>query len=548
MTQAAQQQSVLRELDVVIVGAGFAGLYLIHILRKRGFSVRAFEAGSDVGGTWYWNRYPGCRVDTVSMEYSYQFSEDLQQDWEWSEKYATQPELLRYARHVAERFDLRKDIQFQTRVTAATFNERTARWTVETDRGERISAQYFVLATGILSAPNLPPFEGLDSFQGDFYHTGKWPHEPVDFSARRVGIVGTGSSGCQAIPLIAEQAAQVTVFQRTPNYVIPAHNESLKPEVVQGIKRSYPEFRQRNKTFPFAFSFISDGKSALEVSPEERERIYEEAWARGGLMFMGIFNDILVNAEANATAQDFFRRKLKSIIKDQTAADALMPDFALGCKRLVVGTDYYETYNRANVSLVNVKHTPIERITPTGMRVAGQEHELDAIVFATGFDAIAGPILNIDIRGRGGVAMRDKWARGPSCYLGVMPAGFPNLFTVTGPGSPSVLSNVVKSIEQHVDFIADCVTKMRDAGRNIIEPLEEAEQAWVLHVDDIASRSVFKSCNSWYLGSNIPGKPRVFTAYIGWPQYAAELAEIVEDDYRGFVIGTVGKEETAAAG
>ena len=548
MTQAAQQQSVLRELDVVIVGAGFAGLYLIHMLRKRGFSVRAFEAGSDVGGTWYWNRYPGCRVDIVSMEYSYQFSEDLQQDWEWSEKYATQPELLRYARHVAERFDLRKDIQFQTRVTAATFNERTARWTVETDRGERISAQYFVLATGILSAPNLPPFEGLDSFQGDFYHTGKWPHEPVDFSARRVGIVGTGSSGCQAIPLIAEQAAQVTVFQRTPNYVIPAHNESLKPEVVQGIKRSYPEFRQRNKTFPFAFSFISSGKSALEVSPEERERIYEEAWARGGLMFMGIFNDILVNAEANATAQDFFRRKLKSIIKDQTAADALMPDFALGCKRLVVGTDYYETYNRANVSLVNVKDTPIERITPTGMRVAGQEHELDAIVFATGFDAIAGPILNIDIRGRGGVAMRDKWARGPSCYLGVMPAGFPNLFTVTGPGSPSVLSNVVKSIEQHVDFIADCVTKMRDAGRNIIEPLEEAEQAWVLHVDDIASRSVFKSCNSWYLGSNIPGKPRVFTAYIGWPQYAAELAAIVEDDYRGFVIGTVGKEEMAAAG
>ena len=548
MTQAAQQQSVPRELDVVIVGAGFAGLYLIHILRKRGFSVRAFEAGSDVGGTWYWNRYPGCRVDTVSMEYSYQFSEDLQQDWEWSEKYATQPELLRYARHVAERFDLRKDIQFQTRVTAATFNERTARWTVETDRGERISAQYFVLATGILSAPNLPPFEGLDSFQGDFYHTGKWPHEPVDFSGRRVGIVGTGSSGCQAIPLIAEQAAQVTVFQRTPNYVIPAHNETLKPEVVQGIKRSYPEFRQRNKTFPFAFSFISDGKSALEVSPEERERIYEEAWARGGLMFMGIFNDILVNAEANATAQDFFRRKLKSIIKDQTAADALMPDFALGCKRLVVGTDYYETYNRANVSLVNVKDTPIERITPKGMRVAGQDHELDAIVFATGFDAIAGPILNIDIRGRGGVAIRDKWARGPSCYLGVMPAGFPNLFTVTGPGSPSVLSNVVKSIEQHVDFVADCVTKMRDAGRNVIEPLEEAEQNWVLHVDDIASRSVFKSCNSWYLGSNIPGKPRVFTAYIGWPQYAAELAAIVEDDYRGFVIGTVGNEATAAAG
>ena len=547
MTQTAQPTLASRELDVAIVGAGFAGMYLIHTLRKRGFSVRAFEAGSDVGGTWYWNRYPGCRVDIVSMEYSYQFSEDLQQDWEWSEKYATQPELFKYAKHVAERFDLRKDIQFHTRVTSASYHDKTARWTVETDQGETISAQYFILATGILSAPNLPPFKGLDSFEGDFYHTGNWPHEPVDFSARRVGVIGTGSSGCQAIPLIAAQAASTTVFQRTANYVIPAYNEALNPQTVQAIKRRYPEFRANNKKYPFAFSFETTGKSALEVTPAERERAFEQAWARGGLMFMGIFNDLLTNHEANATAQDFFRRKLKSIIKDEATVAALMPDFALGCKRLIVGTDFYETFNRPNVRLVKVKDTPIECITPKGLMVGGREHEFDAIVFATGFDAISGPILNIDIHGKHGVAMRDKWQAGPSCYLGLMPAGFPNLFTITGPGSPSVLSNVLKSIEQHVDFIADCITGVREQGLNIIESNEDAEQAWLVHVDEIASRSVFKSCNSWYLGSNIPGKPRVFTAYIGWPQYAAELASVREDNYRGFHFGTVGSAESVAA-
>jgi cation diffusion facilitator CzcD-associated flavoprotein CzcO len=534
MTHSAPSAAALRELDVAIVGAGFAGMYLVHTLRKRGFTVRAYEAGGDVGGTWYWNRYPGCRVDIVSMEYSYQFSEDLQQDWEWSEKYATQPELLRYARHVAERFDLRRDIQFNTRVTAATYGDHTGRWTLSTDHGEQISAQYFILATGILSAPNLPPFAGLDSFEGDFYHTGQWPHGPVDFDGRRVGMVGTGSSACQAIPHIAAQAAGLTVFQRTANYVIPAHNETLAPPAVQAIKRRYAEFRADNKRYPFAFSFESTGKSALEVSAAEREQYYEAAWARGGLMFMGVFTDILFNTAANATAQDFFRRKLQAIVTDQATAAALTPDFPLGCKRLIVGTDFYETFNRSNVSLVDVKNTPIERITARGLVVAGQEHELDAIVFATGFDAISGPILNIDIHGQHGVALRDKWRNGPSCYLGLMPAGFPNLFTVTGPGSPSVLSNVLKSIEQHVDFIADCITSMREAGQTVIQSQDAAEQAWLSHVDEIASRTVYKSCDSWYVGANIPGKPRVFTAYIGWPQYAEEIENVRREGYRGF--------------
>jgi cyclohexanone monooxygenase len=530
----AAQASAVRELDVAIVGAGFAGMYLVYLLRQRGYNVRAYEAGSDVGGTWYWNRYPGCRVDIVSMEYSYEFSEELQQEWQWSEKYATQPELLRYAQHVAERFDLRKDIQFNTRISSATFNDASGRWLVATDSGEQISAQFVILATGILSAPNLPPFDGLESFTGDFYHTGQWPHEPVDFSGRRVAVVGTGSSGSQALPLIAAQAEQLTVFQRTANYVIPAYNETLQPEVVAAIKRDYPQRRQASKLFPFAFSFETTGKSVFEFTPEQREQIYEAAWARGGLMFMGVFSDLLLDPAANATAQAFFRRKLDSIVSNPLTAEMLTPDFALGCKRLVVGTDFYETFNRPNVELVSIKHTPIERITPDGLVVAGKEYKVDAIVFATGFDANSGPILRMDIRGRNGLALRDKWSGGASCYLGLMPAGFPNLFTITGPGSPSALSNVLKSIEQHVDYIADCLDSMRANGQRLIEADEQAEQAWALHVDAIAAQTVFKSCNSWYLGSNIPGKPRVFSAYIGWPEYAEELAQIAADDYRGF--------------
>jgi len=535
--QPASQSSV-SELDVAIVGAGFAGMYLVYLLRQRGFRVRAYEAGGDVGGTWYWNRYPGCRVDTVSMEYSYEFSEELQQEWQWSEKYATQPELLRYARHVAERFDLRKDIQFNTRITAAHFNDDSGRWLVETDQGEQISAQFLICATGILSAPNLPPFEGLDSFKGDFYHTGQWPHETVDFTGRRVAVVGTGSSGSQAIPLIAAQAEQLTVFQRTPNYVIPAYNESLQPEEVAAIKRDYPQRRQANKLFPFAFSFETTGQSVFEFSEEEREQIYQAAWARGGLMFLGTFTDLVLDPAANATAQTFFKRKLASIVDAPATVELLTPDFPLGCKRLVVGTNFYETFNQPHVELVSIKQTPIERITPDGLVVAGKEYPVDAIVFATGFDADSGPMLRIDIRGRNGLALRDKWADGASCYLGLMPAGFPNLFTITGPGSPSALSNVVKSIEQHVDYIADCLTHMREQGQTLIEADEQAEQDWALHVDAIASQTIFKSCNSWYLGSNIPGKPRVFKAYVGWPEYAGELAQIAADNYRGFKFGT----------
>lgn len=536
MSQPLPTEIAIPRFDVAIVGAGFAGMYLIHRLRREGFTVRAFEAGSDVGGTWYWNRYPGCRVDVTSPEYSYEFSEDLQQEWQWSERYATQPELLRYAQHVADRFDLRRDIAFHTRVTSAAFDDSNGRWTVSTDQGDTVSAQYLILATGLLSSTNLPPIPGIESFAGDIHHTGQWPHEPVDFSGKKVAVIGTGSSACQAIPLIAEQAEHLTVFQRTANYVIPAHNRALDAETVRAIKANYREFRERNKTYAFAFFFKETNKSALEVSEQEREQAYEEAWQEGGLMFLGVFNDLLQNEQANKTAQDFFRGKLLEIVQDPVTAEQLMPDFNLGCKRLIVGTDYYETYNRDNVSLVSIKDSPIERITANGILVAGKEYAADTIVMATGFDAISGPILAIDIHGREGQAMRDKWAEGPRCYLGLMTEGFPNLFIITGPGSPSVLSNVIKSIEQHVDFIADCITHTRASGRAVVEATAEAEADWVSHVDEIATATVFKSCNSWYLGSNIPGKPRVFTGYVGWPEYAAELDEIVRDNYRGFVI------------
>lgn len=539
MSIEEQPQNPSLKIDVAIVGAGFSGMYLIHRLRNLGFTVRAYEAGSNVGGTWYWNRYPGCRVDTTSPEYSYEFSEELQQEWEWTERYATQPELLQYVNHVADRFDLRRDIQFETQVTGADFSEDSGRWSVRTDRGDRVSAQYLVLATGILSSVNLPPIPGIESFAGDIYHTGKWPHESVDFSNKRVAVIGTGSSGCQAIPLIAEQAAHLTVFQRTANYVIPAHNQALDPSEVRNIKQNYPEFRKRNKTFPFAFFFDAIEKSALEVSAQEREQAYENAWGRGGLMFLGTFNDLITNEEANATAQDFFREKLQQVVADPETAAQLMPDFNLGCKRLIVGTDYYETYNRDNVNLVNVKDTPIDRIEQNAVVVNGERHEVDVIVLATGFDAISGAILAIDIKGQNAISMREKWQDGPRCYLGLMPEGFPNLFTITGPGSPSFLSNALKSIEQHVDFVAECISHVRDNGDEVVEATADAEAAWVAHVDEIAAQTIFKSCDSWYLGSNIPGKPRVFTGYVGWPEYAAELDEIVADNYRGFNIGTV---------
>jgi cyclohexanone monooxygenase len=532
----AQRSQPSSEFDVVVVGAGFAGLFALHRLRDLGFAVRVFEAGSGIGGTWFWNRYPGARCDIESLEYSYQFSPELQQEWEWSERYATQPEILRYLEHVADRFDLRRDIQLDTRVLAAHFDDAAARWSLETERGS-ISARFCIMATGCLSSANVPKFPGIDRFTGATYHTGRWPHEGVDFTGKRVGVIGTGSSAIQSIPLIAEQAAHLTVFQRTPSYSIPAHNRPLDPAEVQRVKSDYADFRRQNSQRPFGANFPLNEHSALQVDSAERASAYESRWQQGGLGFLTSFNDLILDRAANETAAEFVRAKIQSIVRDPAVAAALSPKQVLGCKRLCVDTGYYDTFNRPNVTLVDVAVTPIEEILPAGLRTSRAAHELDCIVFATGFDAMTGAVFAIDIRGSGGRTLRDKWSAGPRTYLGLGTAGFPNLFLITGPGSPSVLSNMVPSIEQHVNWIAECIAYLRAQGLGRVEATTAAEDAWVAHVNEVANLSLYPSCNSWYLGANVPGKPRVFMPYLGFPPYVEKCNDVAAKGYEGFALG-----------
>jgi cation diffusion facilitator CzcD-associated flavoprotein CzcO len=525
------------EFDVVIVGAGFSGLYMLHRARGIGLSTRVIEAGSGVGGTWYWNRYPGARCDVESMEYSYQFSDELQQEWQWSERYASQPEILKYLDHVADRFDLRRDILFDTRVQGARFDETTDRWEVSTGDDHPISARFLVMATGCLSSANTPDFPGLGSFEGPTFHTGRWPHEPVDFAGWRVGVIGTGSSGIQAIPVIAEQARQLIVFQRTATYSVPAHNGPLDEEEQRATKADYRGFRERNSQMPFALGSRRPLNEipALAVEPEERARVYEGRWQHGGLPFLGAFVDLLFDGQANETAAEFVRTKIRQIVEDPVVAARLAPRTVIGCKRLCVDTGYFATFNRENVELVDVGESPIEQITPRGLRAGGRHYDLDCIVFATGFDAMTGALLRIDIRGRGGRSLGDAWAEGPRTYLGLGVAGFPNMFTISGPGSPSVLTNMVVSIEQHVNWITDCLEYMGDNGHRRIEATPEAQDAWVAHVNGIADFTLFPSCNSWYLGANVPGKPRVFMPLVGFPPYVEKCDEVAAKGYEGFV-------------
>jgi cation diffusion facilitator CzcD-associated flavoprotein CzcO len=527
---------VRREFDVVVVGAGFAGMYMLHRLRGMGLSVRVFEAGSGVGGTWYWNRYPGARCDVESMEYSYQFSDELQQEWEWSERYAAQPEILRYADHVADRFDLRRDIEFETRVSAAVFDEAAGRWRISAADGAETSATFCIMATGCLSSPNRPRFAGLERFRGPAYHTGDWPQEGVDFTGQRVGVIGTGSSAVQSIPLIAEQAAHLFVFQRTPNYVVPARNAPLDPALQRTVKANYAALRARARQGRTGQLYPVNPLPARAVSAAEQQREYEARWDKGGLGFIGAFVDLLVDRQANDTAAEFIRGKIRAVVRDPAVAAALSPKSVVGCKRLCIDTGYYETFNRANVTLVDVASAPIEAITEEGVRAAGKEYALDALVFATGFDAMTGALLRIDIRGAGGRTLQEAWAEGPRTYLGLAVAGFPNLFTITGPGSPSVLSNMLPSIEQHVDWIADCIGHVRAQGGGRIEATGAAENAWVAHVNAVAGATLFPSCNSWYLGANVPGKPRVFMPYLGFPAYVQKCAEVAAQGYEGFAL------------
>ena len=526
------------DVDVVIVGAGFAGLYMLHQQRKAGRSAVVLEAASGVGGTWYWNRYPGARCDIESLEYSYSFDDDLQREWEWSERYATQPEILQYLEHVADRFDLRRDIRFDTRVLAATWDDDATTWTVRTEAGDRISARWVVMATGCLSSAMVPDIEGAATFAGPTYHTGRWPHDGVDFTGLRVGIIGTGSSAIQSIPLIAEQAAELTVFQRTASYTVPAWNAPLDPERVGDVKARYPEFRAANRGMPSAFGsdIGPNDVSAQRVSDEERRAELDRRWERGGLPFLGAFNDILLDKRSNELVREFVVDKLHEIVEDPEVAARLTPDQIIGCKRLCVDTGYWQTFNRDHVRLVDLRETPIERITATGIRTAGEDHEVDAIVFATGFDAMTGALLAIDIRGRDGVALRDVWADGPTNLLGLMVAGFPNLFTITGPGSPSVLTNMVVSIEHHVDWITECIGSIEGAGHRTIEATPEGQEAWVGWVNAVADLTLFPGCSSWYLGANVPGKPRQFMPLVGFPPYAEHTAKVAANGYPGFAV------------
>ena len=528
-------------LDAIVVGGGLGGLYALHRLRKLGLKAVAFEAGSGVGGTWFWNRYPGARCDVESLEYSYAFDNDLQQEWHWPERYGTQPEILRYINHVADRFDLRRDVRLNTRVTSATFDPARARWTVRTDRDDVVVAPFCIMATGNLSTPRVPDFKGIHDFNGKWYHSGLWPHDGVDFSGLRVGVIGTGSSGVQMIPLIARQAKHLTVFQRTANFSLPARNGAMDPDVEQTHKAEYKQRRAAAYETPFGIAgFPPPTKSAHEATPEERAAQYEAKWAEGGsISFLYSYTDLLVNQAANDTASEFVRNKIRSIVGDPAVAELLAPkDHPIGTKRLCLDTNYYETYNRDNVTLVDVRTAPIQEIAERGVRTAGGEYELDAIVFATGFDAMTGALREIDIRVGNGLALADKWIGGPATYLGIMVAGFPNLFIITGPGSPSVKTQMIVAIEQHMDWIGDCIAMLRANGLRRIEPSEDAETGWVRHVNEVAGGTLYPLANSWYMGANIPGKPRVFMPYVGgFAAYKRKCDAVAANGYEGFAMG-----------
>ena len=522
--------------DVIVVGAGFAGLYMLHRLLKLGLSVTVFEAGTDVGGTWFWNRYPGARCDVESLEYSYSFSEDLQQEWRWTERYATQPEILSYIGHVAERFELKKHIQLETRIVSAEFDEAADLWTVTSDKGDVVSARYCIMATGCLSTAALPKVPGLESFQGKTYHTGLWPTDPVDFSGQRVGVVGTGSSAIQMIPHLAKQAAHLYVFQRTANYSLPARNAPMDPERERTMKDRYAQVRQTARESPTGVAgFPVPDKGLLDVSPQEREQTFQQRWDMGGISFTRAYKDVLLSKEANAIAADFIRRKIREVVHSPGVADLLTPSYLIGTKRLCADTQYFETYNRENVSLVDIKQTPIAEITETGLRTAQAEYKFDALIFATGFDAMTGALLKIDIRTTNGVSLRELWDHGPRTYLGLMTAGLPNLFMITGPGSPSVLSNVIVSIEQHVDWIAGCLSFLAKKGMGRIEADRKAQDDWVAHVNEVADKTLLPQGASWYVGANVPGKPRVFMPYIGGVGvYRKKCDEVANAGYSGF--------------
>lgn len=522
--------------SVVIVGAGFAGLYLLHRLRQMGVSARAFETGTDVGGTWYWNRYPGARCDIESIDYSYSFDPELEQEWEWTEKYATQPEILRYAQHVAKKYDLRRDISFNSRVATSVWDEKTSRWAVTTEDGETTHCQFFIMATGCLSQPKDLDIKGADNFAGEIYSTHSWPHDGVDFTGKRVGIIGTGSSGIQSIPLIAAEAQNTTVFQRTANYSIPAGNGPISEEK-RAIKNRYQEYREEARWTPVGVPKEETGDYAFTLSDEERKKRYETLWAKGTIPHLSSeFADLMTDKLANDTFAEFARAKIRSVIDDPDVADTLSPTtFPICTKRACLDSGYFETFNKSNVNLVDIRKNPIAEITQSGVTTQEESFEFDAIVFATGFDAMTGALLAIDIQGRDKLSLEDKWADGPVSYLGLAVSNFPNFFMVTGPGSPSVLSNMMVSIEQHVDWITDCIGHMKAEDLQTIEATTTAENGWVNYGTAWSDLTLFPLANSWYMGANVPDKPRVCLPFVGGVGgYRRACNDVIAQDYLGF--------------
>jgi cation diffusion facilitator CzcD-associated flavoprotein CzcO len=537
-TETAPAKDAVTKYEAIVVGAGFAGMYALYRLREAGISARVIERGDGVGGTWYWNRYPGARVDSPSMQYSLSFSPEMEQEWQWSEFYSPQGDLEKYANHVADRFDMRKDIQFGSSVDKVTYDEAERRWIVETSTGDTYSAKYFIAASGCLSDTNVPKFKGIESFQGTWYHTSRWPKEGVDLTGKRVGIIGTGSTGIQAIPVLAEQAAHLTVFQRTPNYSLPSNNKPMDREFEDDWKAKYQDYREtaRNTQSGNIVTRFPD-RSALDATEEERNELFEAAWGDYSAILQ-TFNDISLNEQSNYYVAEFVRNKIRETVKDPEVAELLCPkDYPIGTKRICIDSGYYETYNRDNVTLVDVKTNPIEELTPTGLRTTAESYDLDVIVFATGFDAITGPLLRMNITGKDNVKLADAWSDGPKAFLGISAVGFPNLFMITGPGSPSVLSNMTTSIEQHVDFALDAIKYMKANNIDSMEPTEAAQDRWAGYVDKIAHKTLFPKANSWYMGANIPGKKRMFMPYIGGVgTYRQKCQEVVDANYEGFVM------------
>ncbi|MEC7488162.1 MAG: NAD(P)/FAD-dependent oxidoreductase [Pseudomonadota bacterium] len=529
------QRGTSSDVDAIVVGAGFTGLYMLHRLCETGFRVRVFDAAPGVGGTWYWNRYPGARCDIESMQYSYQFSEELQQEWCWKDRYASQPEMLAYIEHMASRFDLTRHITFETRVVAATFEGETSEWVIETDSGETVRTRYFIMGVGCLSAPVRPSFAGEALFDGEVYQTSLWPEQGIDFSGKRVGIIGTGSSAIQSIPLIAREARHLYVFQRTPNFVVPAQNRELGDEEVSAIKADYRGFRAKAYSGNTAFLFPRYDQSLFDLPPAERRARLDNQWEIGGLPFLGAFNDILLDEQANREVAIYWRSRIDEVIEDPAVADLLTPKEFFGCKRLCAGTGYYETYNRDNVTLVDVSKSGIGCLTASGLSAEGNEYDLDAIIYATGFDAMTGSVTRIKITGVNGETIQNKWADGPRTYLGLTISGFPNMFNMVSAGSPSVLATMVTGAEQHGDWIADCLQYMREHGYTRIDARLEAEEEWVTEVNRAADLSLRSKCDSWYVGSNVEGKARVFAPYIGgWPPYVEKCNSVVANGYEGF--------------